>query len=115
MGLVKSFLLWRRWRDTPHSHLAEIHELVILAARRCAYDLKHASDGIIVPLYDKEDGKMFLDRAHHWLSIFTTNDQGKQYRHRLHQDLGCAENKIKLYRKWFEDNNIEDPYPDLPF
>jgi hypothetical protein len=113
--MIKSFLLWQRWRNTPHADLSEIHELIVLAARRCAYDLKHAADGIATTLYDKEDGVMFSERARYWLSIFTTNDQGKMYRHRLLIEINNAEQKIELYREFLENKGIEDPYPDHPF
>lgn len=89
---------------------AEIFALTLLAARRCAYDLKHAADEISYT--DTEKAKFFKDRADHWLSI--SNPVGiKQYQHSLHYEIQRLESRIDELEKLCEDNGIASG--KLPF
>lgn len=104
-----------KWRDTPIEHLIEIHELTVMAARRCAYDLKHASAEI-----ENQGGSRYNtdyeSAAHHWLDIFNCANSGKEYRHRLHRIISERDHTIRLYHDWFEKHKeFRDPCPDVPF
>jgi hypothetical protein len=89
---------------TPQQAQNEYLELLVKAARRCAYDLAHAADSI--PRHD-EFHKVFTERAYMWQKVFTPGDDGKNYRHRLHGVIGDLERKIEKLRKRCEDNNID--------
>lgn len=100
--------------STPAESLCMIQEtnrLVIKAARRCAYDLKHAAAG----QRDREEGELYENRARMWLTIFDPADEGKSYRDRLHMTITNLEDKVSKYRKWFKERVIQDPHPDEIF
>lgn len=113
-NLIKLFL---KWKDTPYAHMAQINELTIMAARRCAYDLKHASADI--DILNSRCGEQSLinyyERANHWQEIFSPNG-GKEYRHRLHQKIFELEFEITKLKKLLKDNNIPfQDNDDIPF
>lgn len=111
--MIRRLLLKWFWRDTSRSELEQIHELVVLAARRCAYDLKHAGSQIQIEC--KDDFINYCERADHWLAIFNAGSQGKHYRHELHLELNNALYLIERYRSFLKKEGIKDPYPDDPF
>jgi len=99
--------LWWRWRlrGTPRDHLVEIYALTVLAARRCAYDLRHASEEI------PEDSLLgrdyYHDRASHWLQIFQP-DGGKRYRHELHHEIDRLEMRISDLQRRLREAGLDD-------
>jgi len=102
---------WWKWRNTSYSDMAEIHELIVKAARRCAYDLKHAANDLS---FTKEPfADEYLARADMWLDIFAPGGD-KNYRHRLHRDISLLEMQIGTYQKLLADHGIEDP-GTIPF
>lgn len=98
--------------EEPRDIAREIHALTVLAARRCAYDLKHAAQDLGGPA-----GDLYLERAGMWLDIFNPTDGPKQYRHSLHNEIFHLECQVDRLKKLLEDNGIEDPDdPDkIPF
>ena len=112
MNIIRFVKTCWRWRDTPIEHLIEIHELIVMAARRCAYDLKHAS----AEIKNQDAGEFYETASQHWLNIFNCANMGKEYRHRLHREIMDRDHKLQQYRNWLEEQEIEDPYPDdIPF
>lgn len=71
---------------TPEAARREQNELLLKAARRCAYDLKHCAETLTVQgsIGDRNIGTMFARRADMWIAIFVPEDGPKDYRHRLH-------------------------------
>lgn len=108
--MIRKIKSWWRWRNTPHAHLIEVHDLTVLAARRCAYDLKHAAAEIGESRY----GTDYHGRAYLWLDIFSPADGGKQYRHRLHHEIYELEAQVRNYREFLKERDIPDPYEDVP-
>jgi hypothetical protein len=105
---IKALLqLW----NTPSHHLAEQHLLIVLAARRCAYDLKHAASE--VELAGDRYNSDYDKRAEMWLSIFTP-DGAKQYRSDLHREIAHLEFRIKNYQDTLKEHGIKDP-GHIPF
>lgn len=103
---------WLKWRKTPQADLAEIHELIVLAARRCAYDLNHCSEELGVSRYGIDYGA----KARNWLSIFNAGEGGKHYRHRLHMEIINLEIEIERLQKKLEENGIDYEDPNgVPF
>ena len=110
---------WKH-RDTPFAHLVQEAELLQMAGRRCAYDLKHASDqmwylGNRNP--DKTEWRngqheFFSERADMWLNIFEINEGGKKYRHRLHDDIRNLSNKVEKLKSLLKENGIVYNDPD---
>lgn len=110
--MFKSIKSWWRWRNTPRDEMVEIHDLIVLAARRCAYDLNHAADEIGKSAY----GIDYHQRSQNWLDIFNPADGGKNYRHRLHREIACLEHENEKLKTLLNDNGIE--YEDknsMPF
>lgn len=112
--------LWQLWkmRDTPYAHLAELHALVVMAARRCNYDLGHALQDI--PLthnkeYDDERGRHFFsDRHHMWEEVFNPADGGKHYRHRLHHKIIDLTHEVERLKELCAKHGIDDKDPTGP-
>lgn len=91
--LYKDFKLFLLWKNTPYRDFAQIHELCMLAARRCAHDLDHASGEIFYTSGDKEESsKFFHDRASMWREVFYPIENQKRYRHELHNKISQLEN-----------------------
>ena len=110
------FLQYWKHRDTPHAHLAETLDLVTLAARRCAYDLKHAGNSLIIRGSEgHETGEWYVERSRMWVDIFDPTDNGKHYRHALHREISQLEHRIEGYQKLLASHGIEDPHPNFPF
>lgn len=61
----------------------ELIDVLTNAARRCAYDLRHAADSC----NDKFFADFYNERADHWLSIFNPVDGPKHYVSRLHAEM----------------------------
>lgn len=100
----------------PEQFQIELFRLVMKAAQRCAYDLKHASHNIPsnVMFRDITLQSFFEKRSIEWLKIFNP-DGIKNYHHELHNSIDLLELRIDKYRAILKDNNIKDPYPELPF
>lgn len=99
---------------TPEGAIKEQLSLIVKAARRCAYDLRHAAD--MIPFEDTFS-KVFRDRADHWLTVFNPADDGKNYRHRLHYDILDLESEVERLKKLCEAHGIShiDVNRDIPF
>lgn len=83
----------------------------MFAARRCAYDLKHAGSELEIAGSRFEND--YNERADMWLDIFTP-DGTKQYRHILHREITMQEIRIKEYKELLKKHNI--PFNDnIPF
>ena len=115
---------WKHRNDTRYE-LLEQYTLVLKAARRSAYDLRHAAINLhMADSFDKEELREYAlryeERAEHWLDIFAP-DGGKDYRHNLHQEIWKAENKVTKLIQLCKDNGVEVPYgydvgeDDIPF
>ncbi len=92
-------------KDIPN----EILELIIKAGRRCAYDLRHAADGIGY----EEHRKLYLERAEMWLSIFNPANGPKDYRSKLHDKINHLEARVKTLEALCKENKIN--YSELIF
>ena len=88
---------------TPEQATRELHDLLVKAGRRCAYDLRHASHEI----RDRELSEMFADRANHWLSIFNPGNDQKNYRHRLYTIIEELEIRIERLQERCVANNVD--------
>ena len=86
--------------------LSEDYEALIRNARRCAYDLKHATDRI-------PDDDFLVDklqnRARMWVTLFAKGNPGKDYRHRLLARIEDLEEFLVDAEKFFY--NTETPIP----
>ena len=99
---------WKYRKDTRYE-MFEQYTLVLKAARRCAYDLRHAADGA----KDKEEAKIYHDRAYMWQEIFSPTG-GKDYRHRMHSEIWKLESEIERLLKVLNENGIEET-KHIPF
>jgi hypothetical protein len=87
----------------------EQYTLVLKGARRCAYDLKHASAA------RADDGPMFYERANMWLEVFSPTG-GKDYRHELHSEIDSLDREIERLKQVLIKNNVDHVDPDsIPF
>lgn len=115
IDFINLFKLFLKWKDTPYSEMVQINELTIMAARRCAYDLAHASQDINSFSYIYNE-KIFIDyeeRARHWQHIFSPTG-GKEYRHRLHVKISELEFEVEKLKNLLKENDI--PFEeDIPF
>jgi hypothetical protein len=97
---------------TPEEAMRELLELTIKAARRCAYDLSHASGDV----RDPELRQLFARRARHWLSIFNPANGPKDYRHRLHHTIDDLENQVDRLAALCKKHGINPDDPNgIPF
>lgn len=109
---------WKHRSDT-HEQLFEQYTLVLKAARRCAYDMDHAATTIWRLGRDKGDTRgdceFYSERSREWLKIFSPTG-GKDYRHRLHDDIRHLEYEIERLKKVCEENGVDHVDPDaIPF
>lgn len=97
---------------TPYSEMQELLELMIKAGRRCAYDLKHASDDVSIGV----TRNFYRTRANMWLTIFNPADAGKDYRSSMHREIFTLECEVKRLKDLCIQNGI-DPTDgnSLPF
>lgn len=77
---------------SPFQYLSGIHDLLLKAARRCAYDLSHAASEISVT---GGDSTLFYERAQMWQRTFSP-DGLKLY----HSELS---NKIQMLERELHD------------
>jgi len=90
--------------------MEQLH-ITTFTARRCTYDLAHATS------FMGENDKWrdnFQSAAKHYQNIFTPWG-GKEYRLELHGKLYDLDNKVSKLEKLCKDNNIELPYDEMPF
>ena len=94
----------------------ELYELVLKSARRCAYDLKHASDDIPrdVLFCGESRGEMWNNQGNSWIKIFQP-DGMKDYRHRLHREIDIMDIKITGYQRILKEHGIDDDTIEIPF
>ena len=99
---------------TPEQAIKEQLQLLVKAGRRCAYDLHHAAD--LMP-EDDTFTPIMRNRATHWLTIFNSADDGKNYRHHLHNKIDRLENEVERLKKLCEKHGISqiDIMSDIPF
>lgn len=89
-------------------------ELLVKAGRRCAYDLKHATDF----MKGDDDLRDALVKSYEkWLTVFNPGDDGKNYRHRLHHTIIELDRKCETLMAICKRNKIETPWDEdeLPF
>ena len=96
------YLVCWKHRKTPRYEMLDQYTLVLKAARRCAYDLRHAADGV----KDTEEAKIYHERAYMWQEIFSPTG-GKDYRHRMHQEIFSLECDVARLMKILKENGIE--------
>jgi hypothetical protein len=103
----------RRWLGgTADAHVAELHDVLLRSARRCAYDLRHAADEIA----DQRLRKGFGDRADMWVGIFASGNALKDYRLELHREIQKRDVEIARLRTLCEANGVSPVGPnELPF
>lgn len=100
---------------TPYWQLVQQHDLLLKSARRCAYDMRHASDFIPVSAGNELFGaKFYRERANMWLGIFTP-DGIKNYQHELFNRISELERELERTRALLAKNGIEDTSRDIPF
>ena len=115
---MKRFVRWLemqiiRWdlRSTPLCELKEMYVLLIMAGRRCSYDMLHCAS-------DSKDGTLqdlWHSRAYMWRQVFEV-DSGKKYRHELHHRIYALEERVATYEKILKENNFPfTPFDDIPF
>lgn len=116
--LIKDLKYFLEWRDTPHRDLVQIHELCMLAARRCAHDLGHAASEI----RDTEMNKYFWEKHYMWRDIFYPVEKQKRYRHDLHDKImrleRCQEKLSEVLKKYnipYEEWEEYSPNGGIPF
>lgn len=107
--------LYLRWlfRNTPQTQMIATLDVLLMSARRCAYDLGHANSMIDHKLYNGFILDRFTERQRHWVGIF--NPKGsKDYSAQLHRELDIAEREIQRCRKKMEEHGLffDD---DIPF
>jgi hypothetical protein len=89
---------------SPEAAQREQVELLVKAGRRCAYDLRHAADLIT---NDSKFAKIFYDRANLWEKVFNPADDGKNYRHHLHNVIESLESRVEKLEKRCVDNGVD--------
>jgi len=99
--IIKIIIKWYM-RKTPHEELVDMLTLNIMAARRCAYDLRHAADSS-----DNDfERELYSNRARQWLGIF--NPSGvKEYYHDLVHENSSLKRKVEYYVELCKKHNIE--------
>ena len=103
-------ICWKHKNMMSHEFM-EQYMLVLMAGRRCAYDLAHVAG----TLYGHSStSSMFSERAEMWQNLFTPQG-GKDYRHRLHKDIQELEIKLEKLENLCEFHNIDLPYEKIPF
>lgn len=103
---------------TVDSHAAELHELTIRCARRCAYDFGHALDFIDMKPNDYRRPLVMemQRRQQHWLALFKSGNSMKDYRSELQNEIWRQEQTINRLYKLLDDAGIADPRDQrLPF
>lgn len=92
--------------DAAFEELMEAHNILIRAARRCAYDLRHAA-----ALIDKDhwsDLKQHLRRnAEHWVALFQSGNSVKDYQIQLHHEIEIRDRKILELKNLLRENGID--------
>jgi hypothetical protein len=103
----------RRWLGgTADAHIAELHDVLLRSARRCAYDLRHAADDIA----DGARRQAYRERAEMWVGIFASGNALKDYRLELHREVLKRDVEIARLRRLCEANGIDPACPnELPF
>ena len=103
------------WKHRKYTRfeMFEQYVLILKAARRCAYDLGHASSEI---KHNDNFGSDFYWEQHEgWLDIFSPTG-AKDYRHKLHQQIDNREYEIERLKKLCVKNGIDPEDPDaIPF
>lgn len=98
---------WKH-RNTPFYELADQYSLVLKAARRCAYDLKHAGSDLELYAKHTDGGKIgndYWERSKMWLGIFSPTG-GKDYRHRMHVEIMTLELEVVRLKRLCMDNGV---------
>lgn len=80
--------------DTPQEEFYDLFVLILYAARRTAYDYKHATDEI----EKKEMRHYHRNIAEQWIQLFAP-DRFKNYRHRLHLTIRELESDYEKSEK----------------
>ncbi len=99
---------------TPEEAQAELLELITKAARRCAYDLRHAAQDVACNYLKEERSKEWSERANMWLTIFNAADDPKNYRAGLHMKIFSLECQIEKLKKLCKEKGIDIP-DERPF
>jgi hypothetical protein len=103
---------WHNREEQPYELMEQLH-IVTFSARRCAYDLAHATSFI----RREESGKwadVFQNSAAHYQTIFTPWG-GKDYRLELHERIYDLDKKVGVLEELCDENNIKVPYERMPF
>jgi len=102
---------WKHRNDT-RAEFIEQYTLILKAARRCGYDLRHAADDLC--RNGGDDYTFYDERADGWLDIFSPTG-AKDYRHKLHLEIWNLESKVDKLKKLCEENGIEHDADEIPF
>lgn len=104
-----NIFFWRK--EEPIDVMRELLEIAVKSGRRCAYDLKH-SIGHNSPEFEK----ILSDRADHWLTIFNSAQDMKNYRIRMHRSIEKLEDEVERLSVLCRKNGIDPENPDgVPF
>lgn len=109
--LFQKFIATWRCMDVSFYKQNEMHRLLLKAAVRCAYDLRHAAHEV----EDDWTRELFQDRAAQWIAIFDP-DGVKNYSDQLHGTIFKLECQVDRLKKSLKENGIEVPeWDDMPF
>lgn len=120
MNTIKSWVLKFLRSPVDRSYI-ETHEMLLRCARRCAYDLRHATDEIsrlasyAGPRADKDLLLMYRERSDHWVSLFATGNAMKDYRLELEREITKRDLEIARLQRLCEVNDIAHEAPGCPF
>lgn len=88
-----------------YQELRETLEIAIRSGRRCAHDLDHAAD-------DSSRPEMYRGRADHYLSIFYSAKDMKNYRIKIVEENWKLKDEVERLIKLCKDNKL-DPESDF--
>jgi hypothetical protein len=101
MFFKKLYLRWV-YRDQSKNALANSYLILLKSARRCAYDLRHATDNIPSEHWTYQT---FKDRSSFWLEIFSPTGV-KDYRLAMIGQIEKLESEVKELRKELHEHGI---------
>lgn len=107
----------RRWLfGTQDAYIAELHDLTVKCARRCAYDFGHALQFAEGSYQTNAIINELTRRQRRWEEIFQSGNSMKDYRHSLHHKIDDQAKTISTLRALLHQHGIKDPTePDHVF
>lgn len=97
--------------ENPQNLTAQLYEILLKSARRCAYDLSHAINCIPSDSLDSQLKNELELRAQWWQELFTAGNNMKDYRLSYVHDISKLESEVGRLTKLCKENGI-DPMND---